>query len=226
MRRTTRAAQAACLVLVLAAGGLSAWASGDVPDPMVTHWSAAGQADDTLPREVALAGGPALAAAVGLLLFGMARLDPLRENIRAFRAWYDGAAVLVVAFVVYAHAVVVAWNLGWSLDVRRALAPALAAMLAFSGLAARRAERNWVVGFRTPWTMSDERVWRWTHDRGGLLLVVSAGFALLGVVWPDLLGWLVGVPLALTAVFATVGSLWRYRRLEAGGEAEPEELGP
>lgn len=226
MRDSTRAAVAACLALAAAAAALSLAVADDVPDPMVTRWGAGGQADDTLPRSVALVGGPALALAAAVLVLGMARVDPLRGNIASFRGWYDGFAVLMTAFLTYAHAVTVAWNLGWALDVRRALAPALAALLIFAGLAARQAERNWVVGFRTPWTLSDDRVWRAVHDRAGLLLALVGVLALAGLVWPGLLGWPLGAAAAGVAAYAFVDSYLRYRRLERDDDVEPDDLGP
>jgi uncharacterized membrane protein len=53
----------------------------------------------------------------------------------------------------------------------RALGLLLAAFLVVGGNYIGRVRPNWFVGIRTPWTLSDDDIWRRTHRLGGRLMV-------------------------------------------------------
>ncbi|PSQ26415.1 hypothetical protein BRD03_10035 [Halobacteriales archaeon QS_9_68_17] len=201
------------LALVAAMVAASVLLHDRLPEQMATHWNANDAVDDTLPRAVALALFPAL----GLLLTGLfalvPRIDPLGGNIAEFRSAYDLMAVTGVALLAYVQALVLWWNLGNEFPVTAAVAPAVAAVYVVTGHVVERAERNRFVGFRTPWTLSDERVWERTHSRGGRLLKVVGGIAAAGVAFPEHAIALLVVPALLVAVYTTVYSYREYRRL-------------
>ena len=203
----------ASIALVAAMAAASVLLYDRLPEQMATHWNADGAVDDTLPRTMALALFPAL----GLLLTGLfalvPRIDPLGGNIAEFRSAYDLMAVTGVALLAYAQALVLRWNLGNEFPVTAAVAPAVAAVYVVTGYVVERAERNWFVGFRTPWTLSDERVWERTHSRGGRLLKIAGGIAAAGVVFPGYAIALLVAPVLLVAVYTTVYSYREYRRL-------------
>jgi len=208
------------LALVALATLVSLLAAPSLPDRMITHWNAAGTPDDTMAKRVALAGGPALVLGIVILFEAIPRIDPLAGNIAAFRDAYDALAVLVAAFLVYAHVVVVAWNLGYEIPIGQALSPAIAVLYVGVGFLLERAERNWFVGIRTPWTLSSEDVWRNTHDRAATLFKLAGVIALAGAILPEYFVYFVAVPAAAIAAFATVYSYLDYRRVGDGDPAE------
>lgn len=203
----------ASLALVAAMVAASVLLYDRLPEQLATHWNADNAVDDTMPRAV----GVALFPALGLLLVGLfalvPRIDPLGENIEAFRAAYDLLVVTTVGLLAYVQALVLWWNLGNEFAVSAAIAPAVAAVYVVAGYVVERAERNWFVGFRTPWTLSDDRVWERTHSRGGRLLKVAGVLAALGVVFPEYAIALLVAPVLLVAVYTTVFSYREYRRL-------------
>jgi len=88
------------------------------------------------------------------------------------------------------------------------------------GFLLERAERNWFVGIRTPWTLSSEDVWRNTHDRAATLFKFAGVIALAGAILPEYFVYFVAVPAAAIAAFATVYSYLDYRRVGDGDPAE------
>jgi uncharacterized membrane protein len=210
------------LVIALAAAVVSASAASALPEQVTTRWNAAGVPAGTLPSHVVLIGGPGLVLGVVLLFEVIPRVDPLAENIASFQAAYDGAALLLAGFLAYVHGIVVAWNLGHEIPVQQALAPAIAILYVALGVVVGRAERNWFVGIRTPWTLSSETVWRRTHDRAAMLFKIAGVIALGGLIFPASLVYLVAVPAAAIALFATVYSYLEYRRIEDGDESGPQ----
>src|SRR5205085_3618863 len=47
------------------------------------------------------------------------------------------------------------------------------AMFVVIGNVMPRARPNWLFGIRTPWTLTNDRVWERTHRIGGLLFVIA-----------------------------------------------------
>jgi uncharacterized membrane protein len=87
----------------------------------------------------------------------------------------------------------------------------------YVGALLSRAERNWFVGIRTPWTLSSDVVWRRTHDVGGTLFKLSAVIAAVGLLFGEYAVYFLVVPLVLTAVSTAAYSYYLYERLERDG---------
>jgi uncharacterized membrane protein len=186
----------------------------DVPEQMATHWNAAGEVDGRMGKVVGLALIPALSAALLAMFAAIPRVDPLGENIAAFRATYDWFVVVFTAYMVALHAGIVAFNLGYEFDFVALVVAGVAALFWVVGVVLTRAERNWFVGIRTPWTLSSDAVWRRTHDLGARLFKLSAVLALVGAVVSDYAVYFVVGPALATAVVTFVYSYVLYERLD------------
>lgn len=103
--------------LVVLAGVASVLAAPALPERMVYHWNAAGEPDGTMAKGPMLALLPALSAALLLLFAVLPRIDPLGENVAAFRAAYDWFVVLLTGYLLVLHVGIVAFNLGYRFDV-------------------------------------------------------------------------------------------------------------
>ncbi|MEE6209603.1 DUF1648 domain-containing protein [Salarchaeum sp. III] len=209
-----RRQRALTLAFVLAGFAASALAYSDLPARMATHWNASGDVDGTMSR---LAGAfflPALTVFVVGLMLAAPRIDPRKEGYEAFRGVYEWFVAGTAGFLAYVHVLVLAWNLDYAIPVGQALAPALACLLYACGVLLERAEPNWFVGIRTPWTLSDDEVWRETHERGALAFKLAAVLALGGLVLPDYFRVFVVAPTLLAAAYTVTYSFLAYRRRE------------
>lgn len=186
-----------------------------LPTEVAIHFGPGGSPDDYAARSVALALIPALQIGMVALFAALPRIDPLGENLREFGRAYDGFVLVLLGFLGYVHALVVLWNAGYDLAVTPALAPAIAVFYYAVGALVEDAEQNWFVGFRTPWTLSDEQVWADTHAIAGKLMRGAGVLTLGALVLPEYaMAFLIG-PVAAVAVFATAYSYWDYRQIEA-----------
>jgi len=202
--------------LVLLGAVASALAAPDLPERVVTHWNGAGVPDGYADRWVALVGLPALSAAILGMLAVVPRIDPLGENIAAFRETYDWFAVVLTAFLTLLHAGVLAYNLGYEFEFLRLVAVGVGLLYYFVGRVVARAERNWFVGVRTPWTLSSDEVWDRTHALAARLFTVAAVVALAGAVVGESIVYFLAVPAAVVAAVATGYSYYAYRQVEDG----------
>ena len=211
-------------VLVLLSAVVSALAWPELPAEMVTHWNAAGDPDGTMSKPLGLAFVPGITALTVLLFLLIPRIDPLRENITQFRAEYDWFIVVFTAYMTLVHAGVVAFNLGYEFDFLALVLVGLAGLFYYVGYLLDRAERNWFVGIRTPWTMSSETVWDRTQAFGARLFKAVAVLSLVGVLFGDLAIYFVVGPVLAVAAVTVIYSYWLYTRLEEGEAVSPEDI--
>lgn len=148
------------------------------------HWNIYGQADGWLPRFWVVFFIPFIATVLYLLLEAVPRIDPLGHNIKKFRDEYDTFVVLIVAFLFYIHLLVLLINTGVKLDIFQWIAPGFAILFYYFGILSEKSHRNWFIGFRTPWTMSSDRVWAKTNKVGAKLFKAVGIISLIGIFMP------------------------------------------
>lgn len=182
----------------------------ELPTQLAVHWGASGEVDNTMPRLVEAFALPAIAAGVYALLLVSPRLNP-RQNIESFRGLYEWFSTGMAWFLLYVHVLVLLWNLGIRPPIGAALAPALAAVFYTTGLLVERAEPNWTVGIRTPWTLEDDDMWEQTHHRAAIAFKLAGVIALGGVVFPEAFIAFAIVPMLLAAAYTIVYSFIAYR---------------
>ncbi|MDY6771117.1 MAG: DUF1648 domain-containing protein [Candidatus Nanohaloarchaea archaeon] len=201
-------------LLVLATIAASIVAYPRLPEQVAIHWNAAGQADDHMAKTM----GAFLLPGISLLFLVfyriIPRIDPLRENIAAFRSTFDLLMNVVLGFLLYTNLLVLGANLGYVANVSRFIAPAIGLLLVIVGRLITRSKRNWFIGVRTPWTLSNDQVWDDTHRVTGKLLMAAGFIAMLGFVYPRQLVLLLAAPAAAAAAFGTVYSYVRYRQVD------------
>jgi uncharacterized membrane protein len=205
-------------VFVVISGAVSVLTAPELPTRMATHWNAAGQPDGTMPKAAALAFLPAMTAVLLVVFALVPRIDPLRENIAAFRPVYDWFVVVFTAFMAVIHGGVIAFNLGYEFDFTLLILTTVAGLFYYVGVLLEHAERNWFVGIRTPWTLSSADVWDRTHRLGSRLFKLTALVALIGLLFGEYAIYFLVVPALLTAGITVVYSYYLYEQLERDSE--------
>jgi uncharacterized membrane protein len=193
---------------------VSVLASPEMPAEMATHWNASGDGDGTMSRPFALGLVPAITAITVGFFAVLPRVDP-RTDYAEFRDAYDAMALATAGFLAYTHVVLVLFNAGYEFGVLQAIAPAIGGIYVVGGFVTDRAEQNWFVGVRTPWTLEDETVWARTNhvlarvlQAGGLVAaagVLVPAYALSLVVAPAVVAAIGGVGYSYYAYQATAG---------------------
>lgn len=200
------------LVVAVLSAAASAYFYSQLPETMATHWNASGQADGSMAKSWGAFLVPALTLALLGLFVLIPKIDPLGENVQAFSQQYGLFVVLFTAFMAYVHALVLLWNLGYRFEFTTVLAPAIAALYYYLGTLMDHVQRNWFVGVRTPWTLSDDTVWRRTHDRAGTLFKLAAVVTVLGALVPRYAIYFVVAPAVAVSLYLVAYSYVEYRR--------------
>ncbi len=201
-------------VVVVLAGVASLLAAPSLPEELVTNWDSAGEPSGTMPATQVLVLVPALMGGLLAVFAVIPRIDPLRENIAAFRPTYDWFVVVMTVFLFGIHAGILVFNLGYEFPFVQLLIPGLALVFYYAGIVLEKAERNWFVGIRTPWTLSSDQVWEQTHQLGAKLFKLTALCALVGLLFGEYAIYFLLVPALSTALVTVVYSYYCYERLD------------
>jgi len=183
-----------------------------MPEKIASHWSARGEVDDYMPKFWGLFLMPILLIGMFFLFILIPKIDPLKENIEKFRKYYDGFIMIIALFFFYIYALTIFWNLGLRFDMTYLLTPALAILFYYVGILTENAKRNWFIGIRTPWTLSNENVWNKTHKIGGKMFKVAGIIILLGLLFPEYTILFMLVPALFVAFYTVAYSYFEYQK--------------
>ena len=174
-----------------------------VPDRMASHWNLQGQADGYTNKDFGVFAIPVVSLALFVLLVLLPKLDPLKKNYAAFQKEYDTFVTMLVGFFYYLYLLSIAYNVGYAFDFSQALSPGFGGLFFYIGVVLEKARQNWFVGIRTPWTLSNEKVWDRTHELAGKVFKTAGVLAFLGVFVPGI-GMLLAVVVAVAGALGTV----------------------
>ena len=201
------------IILIASAVVAGAVLWNQLPEQMASHWNANDQVDGTMPKFWGVFMMPLIALGLMALFLAIPNIDPLKANIAQFREGFNLLTVLIIAFILYAHGLTLAWSLGFtSFKMSAAMLPFMGVLFIAIGLMLRKAKRNFFIGIRTPWTLSSDSVWDKTHQLGSILFMISGVFALIGGLFGGVTAfWLMFIPLMGSTLFLVVYSYILYR---------------
>jgi uncharacterized membrane protein len=211
---STRITTIVVLLLIAAAAvaGLLLW--NQLPEQMASHWNVNDQVDGYTSKVLGVFLLPLVTLGLFLLFLLIPNIDPLKVNIAQFRDMFNLFIVLMVAFMLYIHALTLRWNLGYTdFGMSRAMLPAMGLLFLFIGYMLRKAKRNYFIGIRTPWTLSSDTVWDETHRVGSVLFMVSGVFAFFGSLFGGMTAfWFLFIPIIGSTLITLVYSYVLYHR--------------
>jgi len=210
---STRTTIFVTIFLIAFAVAFSVSVYGKLPDQMASHWNTANQVDGYISRFWGAFLMPVISIGMILLFLIIPQIDPLKANIAQFREYFNAFIALMVVFLVYMHVLTILWNLGYDkFNMGTAMLPAMGLLFIFAGIMMGKAKRNFFIGIRTPWTLSNDHVWDKTHQLGSKLFILSGILALLGAFFADYAIWFILVPVLGSTLFLFVYSYLLYQQ--------------
>ena len=208
----TKSTGVSIFILAVLATVLGVAVYPSLPAEIATHWDAAGQVNGFMPKAWGIFIFPYLILFLFIVWWAIPYLEPNKKNLEAFRESYNGFMLVMSIFFFYLFALVVGNSVGWVFDFTQALAPAIALVFAAAGVLLADSKRNYLVGIRTPWTLSSDKVWNRTHALASHLFYFCAVWAFAGAVFPADFVWFLLLPLITTIVIVIVYSYIEFRR--------------
>ena len=165
-----------------------------MPERMASHWNIHGEVDGYISKFWGVFLLPFIFTALALLFVAIPRIDPLKANIEKFRKYYDGFIILFSIFWFSIYIQTILWNIGIQISPTIVFPVGFSFLFFYIGILCENAKRNWFIGIRTPWTLSNEKVWEKTHRNGGQMFKIAGLVALLGVLFQDYAFLLILIP--------------------------------
>jgi uncharacterized membrane protein len=208
-------AQIAGITIVVLSFLASIYLYPSLPDKIASHWGFDGKVDGYTDKQTGAFMLPALSLAIFALLHFLPKLDPLKKNYASFKNEYSGMAAMFAGFLLYIQLLMLAFSLGYQIDMGRFLAPAFGALFYYMGILLSKAKQNWFVGIRTPWTLSSQKVWDKTHKICSKLFKAAGIIAILGAILPEFLIASSALLIAI-AIFSIVYSYVEFSKEKKG----------
>lgn len=190
------------IVVVAATVVLSAIAYPRLPDRVPIHWNLHGQIDGYGSKLVATLMLPLVLLGLWGLLRLLPKIDPRVENYAKFETTYDLVVNCALTVVALTHCAFLADVFGIPISIMRVVPAAVGVLLIIIGNALPRVRPNWWFGIRTPWTLSNDRVWERTHRVSGYVFVALGVLALGALVLP------IGITAPAMGVIGLAAALW------------------
>jgi uncharacterized membrane protein len=182
--------------LVAAATAFSLAVYNRLPERVPTHWGLHGEVNGWSNRAFAAFLMPILMAVIAAVLPRLPKIDPRGANFAKFRPTYDLVVNAIIAMVGVMHVSMLGAALGWPISMERVTPVMVGGLFILLGNVMPRARPNWWFGIRTPWTLSNDRVWERTHRLGGYMFVGAGLLLILVSVLPPA----IALPIIIVAV--------------------------
>lgn len=196
-------------LVIAAMFAMAAVAWSHVPERMPIHWNMQGEVDGYGGKFAGLLLIPLLAIGLYFLLLFIPRLDPAYQNYAQFAGTYLALRFAMLLFLAAIFAATVLSALGYRVPILSVVAWSMAGLFALLGAVMHRIRPNWLVGVRTPWTLSSELSWTKTHRLAGWLFGLLAAIMIVWGMMPNATMFVVTMATLGVSVLAMV--VYSYR---------------
>jgi uncharacterized membrane protein len=111
-------------------------------------------------------------------------LDPRKSNYLKFESTFETFRWATVVFIHFIFGAGVAYNLGYPVSMNFVLLFALGMLWLIMGNRMGKIRFNYFIGIRTPWTLTNEDVWRKTHRVAGRCWFIAGILFLVALFLP------------------------------------------
>lgn len=151
-------------------------------DSVTVHWGIDGTPDAQASTAFALFLIPLVSVGIQLIAIFLPRIDPGGENYQNFQASYWKVILTILIYLGGIHGLICYAAVGQEVNMATILPVMVGALLIVIGNYLGKLRPNWMIGIRTPWTLSSKRSWNKTHRLGRWVMMfigLATGFIAL-----------------------------------------------
>jgi uncharacterized membrane protein len=203
------------IIFIFITGLAWAYAWPNLPDTMAIHWGIEG-ANGFASKFNAMLLTFGIMIFVYILLTISPKIDPKKENYDKFSRSYTimNYSVLILLFLV--NVLVIGGGLGYEIPMNSTPYIIVGLLFIVMGNYLPQCKPNYFVGIKTPWTLSNEEVWRKTHRFSGKVFVVLGVIMILSIFAPAAWKSFLIVGIIIGAVGLTTGYSYVAYKKEIG----------
>jgi uncharacterized membrane protein len=187
----------------------------ELPGKVPTHWNIRGEIDGWTVKSLWVWIFPLFNLGIYALLLLLPSIDPRKQNYAKFSGTYRIIRLVLVLFITLLYLVTIAVALGIPLKVDLLVKVSVSLLFVILGNYMGKVRQNYFVGFKTPWTLANEEVWRKTHRFAGPLWVVIGSIdvvlSFISAAWASITLF---ASFILMALIPLVYSYLEYRKIQ------------
>jgi len=175
----TKPARYTCLAIIILMLLSSVWAWRQIPPntQLPIHWGINGQPDRYTGKFWGLFMMPVVVTVMGILLLLIPFIEPRKKHLNLSMKAYNIILIAIFLLMGMIHIFVIMSSLNKEINIDRAVPLGIGLLFIIIGNYMGKIRSNFLLGIRTPWTLSSELSWNKTHRLGGRLFVLC-GFLL------------------------------------------------
>ncbi|WP_141432160.1 SdpI family protein [Bacillus sp. 03113] len=205
------------IILILATIAIWIGFYTKLPSEIPIHWNYSGEIDGYATKLNAMLMNIGLMILLYALLVIAPKIDPKKENYKYFFRSFKIIQYSVLLLFFFINLMIISTGLGYHFPMK--LLPNLIIGILFIVLGnyMQSVKSNYFLGIRTPWTLSDETVWKKTHRFGSKVFMVAGLLFIAGIFLPYKWGEIVIFPIILVTALLPIGySYWVYKKAVKG----------
>lgn len=185
-----------------------------MPDLFASHWNTQGEVNGYMQKFWGLFMMPIISLGLFLMLTLLPKIDPMKTNVEKFKKYFDDFIVILILFLFYIHALTLFWNMGIEFNMNRFMVPSMGILFFYCGILIEKSKRNWFIGIKTPWTLSNDQVWDKTHERGGKLFKICGIITFLSILIPNYAMLLTIIPIIFSSIYLFIYSYLEFQKIK------------
>lgn len=163
------------LLVIMLGSSLYVWNVMPADSRIPSHWNISGEVDGWMSKPVFIVFNLGLAVFIFLLMYLMPWISPWYKSYekRMENVLPRITTILMLAFIgLFWYSAILAQNAEIAGTVN-GVTIFIGILFILLGNIMPKVPKNFFVGIKTPWTLSDDDIWQKTHRLGGALFVIS-----------------------------------------------------
>lgn len=159
---------------------VAVWAARQLPPDiqLPVHWNINGEPDRYTGKFWGLFMIPVVILGVTALLIFVPHIEPRQKHIKMSMKAYNIIIIGLVLVFAALHVVIIMNALGKPFSIEKIVPALIGILFIVIGNFMGKVRSNYMLGIKTPWTLSSEISWNKTHRLGGWLFVLT-GFLIV-----------------------------------------------
>lgn len=173
-----------------------------LPETIPLHWSASGHIDVWGQRWFSLL-IPLFAICLYYLWELIPRVVVYKKNFKKLGVKYEHLLTNLILIIILLYLLTILSAYGLMLDIKYFIIIPVSIFIIYFGTLMKYVKRNYFIGIKTPWTLSSEKAWNKTHERGSRLFQ-AYGFILLSllILPAETFFWVLLTPLVVIIIYS------------------------
>ncbi|MGJ7922706.1 SdpI family protein [Neobacillus sp. LXY-4] len=185
-----------------------------LPAELPTHWGFNGEANGYSSKFNAMLTQVGIMTLLYISVAFLPKIDPRRANYKYFSSSYQMIFNSLLTLFFGLNIIVILIGLGYDIPMSSLGTIIAGAIFIVLGNVMQRVRSNFFLGIRTPWTLSNDEVWRKTHRLGGKIFFGGGVILILATFLSGAFkeAVIIGV-IAVIIIAPYIYSYWLFKKL-------------